>query len=134
MAETRKLPRRLLITICIGALLGGFGGWLGSTKLRTPRPSEPAESARNHTGGSRYADYAVWQRLTSAGEKALQAGKSEEAERLFLSALREAEKFGQRDPRLLLTLHKLSDVYRTMGKYAQADSFDKRIEAFEQRY
>ena len=57
-----------------------------------------------------------WDKYNAAGEKAYQQGHYDEAEKQFVVALKEAEKFGGQDPRLAMSLNNLAEIYRTQGK------------------
>src|SRR5690348_16630348 len=62
----------------------------------------------------------LWKKNDEAGAKALKAGRYAQAEKLLLSAIREAETFGADDPRLALSLDNLAWLYYRQGKYEQA--------------
>jgi len=109
-----------------GALLMGLGVWLGST-LQHPSQQTPASSTGQQGAGTD----ALWKKQNDAGQQAFDAGQYDEAERYFLSAVKEAEKFGERDPRLLSSLRKLSDVYYSLGKDNQAERIDERIKTLK---
>ena len=63
---------------------------------------------------------------TDAGTEAYEQGNYTEAEKLFVAALKEAEKFGPQDPRLATSLNNLANLYNTQGKYGEADPLYKR--------
>ncbi len=67
-----------------------------------------------------------WERLVADGETAFQAGRYAEAEKLCLAALKEAEEFGEQDPRLATSLNNLAVLYDAQGHYAQAEPFYQR--------
>jgi tetratricopeptide (TPR) repeat protein len=69
------------------------------------------------TGGA-----SEWERHMDAGKSAYRQRRYAEAQKEFLTALQEAEKFGTRDPRLARTLNDLAAVYSTQEKYAEAES------------
>ncbi len=43
-----------------------------------------------------------------------------------MAALKEAEKFGEQDPRFATSLNNLAALYRAQGKYAQAEPLYRR--------
>jgi hypothetical protein len=51
-----------------------------------------------------------WELLQAAAEGALDGRRDAQANRLLLAALQAAEQFGAQDPRLLITLQRLSDL------------------------
>jgi tetratricopeptide (TPR) repeat protein len=67
-----------------------------------------------------------WDKYTSAGRKAVQDKRYEEAEKQFKVALREAEKLKPDGLTLAQSLRNLADVYKTQGKYADAEALCKR--------
>lgn len=64
-----------------------------------------------------------WQTLTEAGIAARDGAQYDEAERLFLLARREAERFGANATRMATTLNDLGLVYHAQGQYARAKSY-----------
>ncbi|MCH7767215.1 MAG: tetratricopeptide repeat protein, partial [Acidobacteria bacterium] len=62
-----------------------------------------------------------WDSIMADAVKAYQQADYAQAEKLFLAALKEAEKFGEQDPRLATSLNNLAVLYHTQGKYAQAE-------------
>lgn len=62
-----------------------------------------------------------WKNLVEEGNAAYERGKIPEAELRFLAALEEAEKFGEDDPRLALSLNNLAAMYHEQGKYTMAE-------------
>jgi tetratricopeptide (TPR) repeat protein len=69
---------------------------------------------------------ARWERFIADGETAYQAGRYTEAEKHWMSALKEAEEFGEQDPRLATSLNNLGLLYHAQGKYAQAEPLHHR--------
>ena len=67
-----------------------------------------------------------WEGLIADGETAYQAGRYAEAEKLFLAALKEAEEFGEQDPRLATSLNNLAELYYARGKYTEAEPLFQR--------
>lgn len=62
-----------------------------------------------------------WKAAVEAGNEAYAQERVAQAEVKFLEALEEAEKFGEDDPRLALSLNNLAAVYHTQGKYTMAE-------------
>ncbi len=62
-----------------------------------------------------------WKKLVEEGNAAYANGKIPEAEVKFLAALEEAEKFGEEDSRLALSLNNLAAMYHEQGKYTMAE-------------
>jgi len=60
------------------------------------------------------------------GEQAYKAGEYAKAEKLFESALKEAEGFGPNDRRLATSLNNLALLHKARGKYDQAEPLYKR--------
>ncbi len=73
------------------------------------------------------ADDTAWAKYSEAGGKAYRSGQYAEAEKLLLVALKEAEKFGELDGRLIYSLNDLAELYRAQGKYAEAEPFFRRV-------
>src|SRR5262249_46377295 len=74
-----------------------------------------------------------WDKHTSAGLSARQAGQFKEAERELQAALKEAEAFDQSDSRLAESLSNLADLYGAQGNYSQAMQFESRLLAVRER-
>lgn len=68
----------------------------------------------------------LWEAYQSAGVKALQEGRSAEAERLLMAAIGRAEQFGKEDPRLAQTLNDLGVLYASQGKKVEAEPLFRR--------
>jgi tetratricopeptide (TPR) repeat protein len=68
----------------------------------------------------------LWQNCLDEGRQAYDAGRYEEAERLFKNSLDEAEKFGPGDYRLGQSLYWLGAVEWDMGRPVQAKPFLER--------
>ncbi|MEK6409484.1 MAG: tetratricopeptide repeat protein [Acidobacteriota bacterium] len=62
-----------------------------------------------------------WQKHASAGQDAMKNRQYEEAERRFEEALKEAESFGSRDQRLILTIDNLARARHFQKKYVEAE-------------
>lgn len=63
----------------------------------------------------------AWEQNLHSGILALQAGRFEEAQAAYEEALWEAEGFGERDPRLTVTLDNIAALHRLQGQYASAE-------------
>jgi tetratricopeptide (TPR) repeat protein len=62
-----------------------------------------------------------WKTTVESGNQAYADGRVAQAEIHFVEALKEAEAFGEGDPRLALSLNNLAAVYQTQGKYQMAE-------------
>ncbi len=69
---------------------------------------------------------ARWKKNMSLGERALEEGRYDEAEKMFLACVSDAENFGASDERLPLSLNNLAWLYRLQGKYAEAEPLYQR--------
>ena len=67
------------------------------------------------------AHEARWEQYMRAGKVAYQRGDYEEAVGQTKAALKEAEDFGEQDPRLATTLNNLAALYRTQGRNDEAE-------------
>jgi len=72
------------------------------------------------------ADDARWQELVDSGNASYSKRRVAQAEVFFLDALKEAEKFGEDDPRLAMTLNNMAAIYHSQGKYAMAEPMYQR--------
>ena len=79
------------------------------------------------------AQNSMWEESITAGSQALQEGRYAEAEKLFVAALEEAEKFGEHDSRLALSHLALGRVYQELGHYTQAEPIYKRGLAIQEK-
>jgi tetratricopeptide (TPR) repeat protein len=68
-----------------------------------------------------------WEKHQDSGWAAFKEKNYAEAEKQFLDALKEAERFPNDDPRLRLTLNNLAETYRDQAKYSEAEPFYKRV-------
>jgi tetratricopeptide (TPR) repeat protein len=68
-----------------------------------------------------------------AAGNAYQQADYVEAEKLFKAALREAEKFGEQDPRFATSLNNLAALYQARGKYVEAEPLYKRSLAIREK-
>ena len=75
----------------------------------------------------------TWKKYMKAGVEAHQRGQYAKAEKQLLVALKEAEKFGEQDARLAMSLNNLAELYRTQGKYAAAESLCRRALAIREK-
>ncbi|MCZ6485767.1 MAG: tetratricopeptide repeat protein [Acidobacteria bacterium] len=66
-----------------------------------------------------YAQETAWKRYIDAGQKATWQDR-DEAEKPLLRALKEAENFGEQDPRLAKSLQALATLYRLEDKHQEA--------------
>lgn len=71
-------------------------------------------------------DYAVWHKYMQDGKSAYEVGRYSEAERILSMAVKEAEKFGSYDGRLLESLKTLADFYTHRGEASIARSLIQR--------
>jgi tetratricopeptide (TPR) repeat protein len=62
-----------------------------------------------------------WESTICAADAAQRAHKLDEAEKLFADALRQAEAFGEGDPKLFMSLRGLADVYHERGEQDKAE-------------
>ena len=74
-----------------------------------------------------------WERYTDAGTEAYQQRQYAEAEKQFLAALQEAQKLGPEDPRVGTSLNNLGVLYKTQGKYAEAEPLYQRALAIREK-
>ena len=68
-----------------------------------------------------------WDTYMQAGESASQRADYGEAEEQWLLALKMAERFGPQDPRLMQTLNQMAALYKTLKRYAEAESLYQRL-------
>ena len=77
-----------------------------------------------------------WTTYSDAGREAYEQGHYAEAEKQWMAALKEAEKFGQQDRRLAhvaTSLNNLAELYHKQGKYAEAEPLYKRALAVAEK-
>ena len=67
-----------------------------------------------------------WEIENAAGVRAYQERKYAEAENVFRDALRQAEKFGESDPRFATAINNLAAVLHAEGNYADAEQLYRR--------
>ncbi len=68
-----------------------------------------------------------WRKLFDAGNDALKEGNFKSAEQLFYQALAEAERFGEKDPRLANTLEQLVEANWYGGQFGQVEAHARRL-------
>src|SRR5437868_2579102 len=68
-----------------------------------------------------------WEIYRASAEQAMQRGNFEDAENTWLSALEEAEDLGEDNPRLVLTLESLAEVFWRQRKFHQAAPICRRV-------
>jgi tetratricopeptide (TPR) repeat protein len=73
------------------------------------------------------AQDALWKAYIAAGTKAVEQDRYDGAEMLFMVALKEAEGFGEHDPRLAITLRLLMNVSSDQKKTAQTSQLQERL-------
>ena len=74
-----------------------------------------------------YPPVPPWEKHHQAGLTAYRAKNYSEAEKQFKAALVEAEPFSIDDPRLILTLSNLAEVYRFQSKHSQATPYFQQL-------
>jgi tetratricopeptide (TPR) repeat protein len=74
-----------------------------------------------------------WEKYHDAGWSAFKEKNYAEAEKQFMKAQKEVEKFPQDDPRLRLTLNRFADTYRVQAKYTEAEPLYKRLLAMDEK-
>ena len=74
-----------------------------------------------------------WETYNEAGSNAYEQGQYADAEKAWIAALEEAEKFGPRDPRLATSLNNLAILYDAQGKYAETEPLYKRALAIAEK-
>lgn len=68
-----------------------------------------------------------WKQFYESGRDALRNGDFKAAESMWLSALGLAGSFGEKDPRMVLTLEYLLDTYWFLGDFGQVESLSRRL-------
>jgi serine/threonine protein kinase len=79
--------------------------------------------------GSDSAAEREWQQLDSQAQKYYEKGNISAAESTYNKALGIAEKFGDKDRRLLVTLRNLQDIYFSQKRSDKADEVEARIKS-----
>ncbi len=67
-----------------------------------------------------------WQRINSEGRQLRKEGRFDEAEKISLLALAEAERFGAEDYRVAATLNELAALYHSRGRLDDAEPLYRR--------
>ena len=75
-----------------------------------------------------------WGEYHESGWAAFKGKNFVAAEKQFLVALKEAERFPNDDPRLRLTLNNLAETYREQKKYSEAEPFYRRVLERDERF
>ena len=73
-----------------------------------------------------------WEKHQDAGWTAFTEKRYAAAEKQFMKALKEVEKFPQDDPRLRLTLSRFAETYRVQAKYTEAEPLYERLLAMDE--
>ena len=68
------------------------------------------------------------------GMAAYQQGRYGEAETALQSALREAERFSPKDPRVASTLKSLANLYYSQGRFGEAAPLQRRGQAIDEKF
>lgn len=74
-----------------------------------------------------------WEALTEAARRCVAEKQFDKAEEAFLAALREAEQFGDADPRVAVTLNALARVYHRRSKFFPAAALLHRLLGIKER-
>jgi hypothetical protein len=74
-----------------------------------------------------------WEALTEAARRCVAEKQLDKAEEAFLAALREAEQFGDADPRVAVTLNALARVYHRRSKFFPAAALLHRLLGIKER-
>ena len=94
---------------------------------------ERSEAIRKRRKELAWARERAWLRYTEAGRNAHREGRYAEAEEQFKAAVKEAETFGEQDPRYATSLNSLALLYLTQGNYAQAEPLLQRSLAIAEK-
>jgi tetratricopeptide (TPR) repeat protein len=76
---------------------------------------------------------ARWEQDSAKASEAFQQGRYAEAETLWKSALKDAESFLPEDPRLVVSLKNLAQLYDDQKKSAEAEPLYQRLLAIEEK-
>jgi hypothetical protein len=79
------------------------------------------------------AQLSRWEALTEAARRCVADKQFDKAEEAFLAALREAEQFGDGDPRVAVTLNALARVYHRRSKFFPAAALLHRLLGIKER-
>lgn len=77
-------------------------------------------------GNGQIGQEVLWQTYKAAGNAAAEQGRYGEAEKLFRSAIEQAEQFGSLDPRLADSLNELAILYAMQQQFTQAEPLFQR--------
>lgn len=80
------------------------------------------------------ADESTWTRYLDAGTAAYNRRDPDEATRQFELALKEAEGFGEADPRLATSLAWTAELYRVQRRFEEAERLIRRTIALDEKY
>jgi tetratricopeptide (TPR) repeat protein len=69
---------------------------------------------------------AMWERYNNMAQNAMAQGKHADAEGQFRLAVKEAESFDAKDPKLATSLNSLANCLRQQGKFPEAEECYKR--------
>lgn len=75
----------------------------------------------------------AWARYDREGQKQYDSGAYASAEKHLTAAVKEAERFGEHDRRLMLSLDKLARLYRTTKKNLEAEKVEARLAALKEQ-
>lgn len=92
-----------------------------------------AVSGRAAYPQSQIPDDTRWKQLSGAGRTFYEQGYYTDAEKAFLAALKEAERFGPGDARLAASLNNLAELYRAQSRYVEAEPLHKRSLAVREK-
>lgn len=110
---------KLLLPIVLGVFIVAGSAIVGSVLSAKYGAGKPVRTSDDH----------LWQECDRRGQTFIEQGQLAHAETEYLNALALAEKFGDRDRRLLLTLRRLQDVYMTEGKQEKSNEIEERIKS-----
>ena len=75
----------------------------------------------------------TWKEYNDAALEAHEQNRYAEAEELYLAALERAEKLGDGNALVSLSLNNLAELYYTQGKYAEAEPLFRRALAIDEK-
>ena len=76
---------------------------------------------------------ASWEKDSAKASEAFQQGKYDEAETLWKAALKDAESFPPDDPRLVVSLKSLADLYDDQKNFTEAAPLYQRLLVIEEK-
>src|SRR5262245_40970761 len=68
-----------------------------------------------------YGQTSSWEDTIRLGKELRKLGRYQQAEQEYLAALQEAERFGEKDPRLSVVLENLGELRILRGNYSEAE-------------